>query len=154
MQTNNCEYSAEQICINYFSENTNIENDQGGSFDVALKDSNEKQIREEKIREIEKKHSWEEVVILYKSLAINCMELNNQPEARNKIAKHIVNYKTTLLQLINYYLDQKELDIEKWNRAIENNKILLHKKIKKERKGINPKEEGIKSWVEELQILK
>ncbi|KAM9974526.1 hypothetical protein ACTFIW_007981 [Dictyostelium discoideum] len=86
--------------------------------------------RQDKIIELQKVHSWEKIILLYKSLTIDGNFLKNNPETRINIARYIICYKNTLQKLINYYLDREDIDLEKWNGAIEKNKILLHQRLK------------------------
>ncbi|KAN0024474.1 hypothetical protein ACTFIV_008882 [Dictyostelium citrinum] len=110
--------------------------------------------RQNKIIELEKAHSWEKIVLLYKSLPIDGTFLKNNAEARIMIARHIIYYKNTLKQLINYYLDNEMIDLEKWNAAIENNKILLHQRLKNIRdlSKSNPTVSSEKDFCDRLQL--
>nr|CBA34789.1 matS protein [Dictyostelium discoideum] len=86
--------------------------------------------RQEKIIELEKEHSWEKVILLYKPLTADNNELKKDMQARSNIANYLIYYKNTLLKLINYRLDREDVDLEKWNTAIEQNKTLLYQRLK------------------------
>ncbi|KAM9995641.1 hypothetical protein ACTFIY_001814 [Dictyostelium cf. discoideum] len=86
--------------------------------------------RQEKIIQLEKEHSWEKVILLYKPLTADNNELKKDVEARSNIANYLIYYKNTLLKLINYRLDREDIDLEKWNTAIEQNKTLLYQRLK------------------------
>ncbi|KAN0021626.1 hypothetical protein ACTFIU_003770 [Dictyostelium citrinum] len=110
--------------------------------------------RQNKIIELEKAHSWEKIVLLYKSLPIDGTFLKKNPEARIMIARHIIYYKNTLQQLINYYLDNEMVDLEKWNAAIDNNKMLLHQRLKNINgpSKSNPTKASEKEFCDRLQL--
>ncbi|KAM9987944.1 hypothetical protein ACTFIZ_003300 [Dictyostelium cf. discoideum] len=110
--------------------------------------------RQEKVIELEKEHSWEKVILLYKPLTADNNELKKDMEARSNIANYIIYYKNTLLKLINYRLDREDVDLEKWNVAIEQNKTLLYQRLKSvnDRFKTNPTSAQQTDFIQALQL--
>ncbi|KAM9970035.1 hypothetical protein ACTFIR_001875 [Dictyostelium discoideum] len=110
--------------------------------------------RQEKIIELEKEHSWEKVILLYKPLTADNNQLKKDTEARSNIANYLIYYKNTLLKLINYRLDREDIDLVKWNTAIEQNKTLLYQRLKsindKFKKNTTPEQQI--DFIEALQL--